>query len=125
MQPTTTKETHHAADAAHHEEPGFWRKYIFSTDHKVVGLQYGIPGLIFLFFGFCLMLLMRWQIAYPGIPIPVVGELLAKLLGEEMVGKDALGKVGLMTPDLYNSFGAMQGTIMVFLAIVPIAFAAF
>jgi cytochrome c oxidase subunit 1 len=125
MQPTPTKATHHPAHEAHHEEPGFWRKYIFSTDHKVIGLQYGITGLIFLFFGFCLMLLMRWQIAYPGIPIPVVGELLSKLLGEEMVGKDALGKVGLMTPDLYNSFGAMHGTIMVFLAIVPIAFAAF
>ena len=125
MQPTTTKETHHAAHEGHHDEPGFWRKYIFSTDHKIIGLQYGITGLIFLFFGFCLMLLMRWQIAYPGKAIPVVGELLYKLLGEEMVGKDALGKIGLMLPDLYNSFGAMHGTIMVFLAIVPIAFAAF
>jgi cytochrome c oxidase subunit I len=33
--------------------------------------------------------------------------------------------VGLVLPDLYNSFGAMHGTIMVFLAIVPVAFAAF
>src|SRR5438309_10062890 len=32
---------------------------------------------------------------------------------------------GVMMPDLYNAFGAMHGTIMVFLAIVPIAFAAF
>ena len=32
---------------------------------------------------------------------------------------------GAVSPDLYNSFGAMHGTIMVFLAIVPLAFAAF
>ena len=32
---------------------------------------------------------------------------------------------GAMSADLYNSFGAMHGTIMVFLAIVPLAFAAF
>src|ERR1044071_608887 len=119
MQPTP-KETHaHAAHAAHHDEPGFWRKYIFSTDHKVIGIQYGITGLIFLMFGFCLMMVMRWQIAYPRQAIPLVGELLQKILGEEMVAQ------GVMMPDLYNAFGAMHGTIMVFLAIVPIAFAAF
>src|SRR5213594_2139159 len=119
MQPTT-KETQHApAHGAHHDEPGFWRKYIFSTDHKVIGIQYGLTGLVFLMFGFCLMMVMRWQIAYPTHAIPLVGELLQKILGEEMVAK------GVMMPDLYNAFGAMHGTIMVFLAIVPIAFAAF
>jgi len=119
MQPTTEETQQHAAHGAHHEEPGFWRKYIFSTDHKVIGIQYGLTGLLFLFFGFCLMMLMRWQIAYPGKPMPVVGEFLQKLLGDEMVNK------GVMLPDLYNAFGAMHGTIMVFLAIVPVAFAAF
>src|SRR5881394_370924 len=119
MQPTTKATQSHAAHAAHHDEPGFWRKYIFSTDHKVIGIQYGITGLVFLFFGFCLMMVMRWQIAYPKQPIPLVGELLQKILGGEMVAQ------GVMMPDLYNAFGAMHGTIMVFLAIVPIAFAAF
>jgi cytochrome c oxidase subunit 1 len=114
-------ETHEA----HHHEPGFWRQYIFSTDHKVIGVQYAVTGLLFLFFGFCLMLLMRWQIAYPERAIPVIGGLLQQVLGQEMVGSDAAGRVGLMMPDLYNSFGAMHGTIMVFLAIVPVAFAAF
>ena len=33
--------------------------------------------------------------------------------------------MGAISPDLYNSFGAMHGTIMVFLGIVPLAFAAF
>lgn len=120
--------TIHAATDAHasgHEEPGFWQKYIFSTDHKVIGIQYGVTGLLFLFFGFCLMTIMRWQLAYPGHPIPIVGQLLYRVLGEDMVGKDAAGHVGVMMPDLYNSFGAMHGTIMVFLAIVPLAFGAF
>ena len=97
----------------------FWRKYIISTDHKVIGIQYGISGLIFLFFGFCLMMLMRWQLAYPGEELPVIGSLIGRMLGPGSMTN------GMMTPDLYNSFGAMHGTIMVFLAIVPLAFAAF
>src|SRR5438067_2089899 len=36
----------------------WWRRYIFSTDHKVIGIQYGLSGLSFLFFGFCLMMMM-------------------------------------------------------------------
>jgi cytochrome c oxidase subunit I len=116
-----THSTTHAAHEAHveHHEPGFWRKYIFSTDHKVIGIQYGITGLLFLAFGYLLMAAMRWQIANPNVPIPVVGNLLAKVLGQEALPG------GVMSPDLYNAFGAMHGTIMVFLAIVPLAFGAF
>ena len=110
----------HAHGSAAHAEPGFWRQYIFSTDHKVVGIQYGVTALLFLFFGFLLMALMRWQLAYPGQALPVVGELLFKLLGGEVVGTDTQGRVGLILPDLYNSFGAMHGTVMVFLAVVPL-----
>src|SRR5206468_6816935 len=69
-------------------------------------------------FGFGLMMMMRWQIAYPGRPIPIVGALLNKVLGDVAAN-------GIMSPDLYNAFGAMHGTIMVFMAIVPTAFAAF
>ena len=78
-----------------------------------------------MFFGFCLMMMMRWQLAYPGHAVPIVGKLIYKMLGADMVGKDAAGNVGVIMPDLYNSFGAMHGTIMVFLAIVPLAFGAF
>ena len=53
----------------HHEE-SFWRKYIFSIDHKVIGIQYGIMSLLFLLLGFSLMLVMRWQLAYPDQPLP-------------------------------------------------------
>ncbi len=95
------------------------RKYIFSTDHKIIGIQYGFTALCFLMFGFCLMALMRWSMAYPDRPIPLVGPLLERMFGADVAPK------GAMTPDLYNAFGAMHGTIMVFLAIVPLAFAAF
>jgi len=44
-------------------ELGWWRKYVFSTDHKVIGIRYAISGFVFLLFGFCLMMLMRWQLA--------------------------------------------------------------
>ena len=108
-----------AAHEVHHEHPGFWRQYIFSSDHKVIGIQYGLTALCFLLFGFSLVALMRWQLAYPGKAIPVVGAILEKLLGSDAA------TAGVMQPDLYNAFGAMHGTIMVFLAIVPLAFAAF
>ena len=109
---------HPDVHAAHHEEEGFWRSAVFSTDHKVIGLQYGITALCFLLFGFLLMVTMRWLIAHPGQAVPVAGPILEKLLGQVAAG-------GIVSPDLYNSFGAMHGTIMVFMAIVPLAFAAF
>jgi cytochrome c oxidase subunit 1 len=128
MQATTHTTPHTGPHDVHHHEPGFWQKYIFSTDHKVIGTQYGITALAFLLFGFFLMLCMRWSIAegtkmaatagYMAQPIPLVGGLLEALLGD-------VAKGGVMSPDLYNSFGAMHGTIMVFLAIVPLAFGAF
>jgi cytochrome c oxidase subunit 1 len=99
----------------HHQEPGFWRKYVFSVDHKVIGIQYAVTGLVFLFFGFCLMLLMRWQLAYPGEAFPVIG----KLLGDERMPG------GIMLPEFYNQLGAMHGTIMVFLGVVPLAVGGF
>ena len=120
MQATKTADAHAAHDAHDHGhvDQGFLRTYVFSTDHKVIGIQYGVTALVFLFFGFMLMALMRWQLAYPGKAIPLVGGLLEKMLGDVAAG-------GVMSADLYNSFGAMHGTIMVFLAIVPLAFAAF
>ena len=116
--PFREPQPHHAHGHAEHQEPNFWQKFIFSTDHKVIGIQYGFTSLGFLLFGFFLMLLMRWQIAHPGVPVPLIGPLLGKLLGQPAAG-------GIISPELYNSFGAMHGTIMVFLGVVPLAFAAF
>ncbi|HEV8580324.1 MAG TPA: cbb3-type cytochrome c oxidase subunit I [Thermoanaerobaculia bacterium] len=102
----------HGHAEAHHEELGFWRKYVFSQDHKVIGIQYGFTALTFLLFGFTLMMMMRWSIAYPNQPIPLIGKLL-KASG------------GIIVPEFYNQLGAMHGTIMVFLGIVPLAVGAF
>ncbi len=120
---TTHSTAHGGGHDSHHHEPGFWSKYIFSTDHKVIGIQYGLTALAFLFFGFCLMLCMRWQIANPGQPIPIVGKLIESVIRNANGSSPATG--GVMSADLYNVFGAMHGTIMVFLAIVPLAFGAF
>jgi cytochrome c oxidase subunit I len=100
----------------HHDAP-FWRKYIFSTDHKMIGIQYGFTALLFLAFGFFLMMVMRWSIAYPDRAVPILQD-----LPWFQAWLDDSGKV---TGDLYNMFGAMHGTIMVFLGIVPLAFGAF
>ena len=107
---------HHGShDHGGHEELPFWRKYVFSVDHKVIGVQYTITALLFLFFGFSLMMIMRWQLAYPGQPIPFIG----KYLGA------ALAADGVLVGDGYNAMGAMHGTIMVFLAIVPLGVGGF
>ena len=91
------------------------RKYIFSTDHKVIGLQYALTSLFFLLVGFVLVLIIRWQHANPGAALPVIGGLLG--------AANAPG--GAISPEFYNQLGAMHGTIMVFLGIVPLAVGAF
>jgi len=149
----TATEGYHAG-AVHHEQ-GFLKTYVFSQDHKTIGLQYMMTALLFLFFGFTLMLLMRWQLAYPGKAIPgeafaltpgvlglaalLIGVVskrkLAALVGVVFLGiaalvwylvsDETLFPEGVMVPELYNSFGAMHGTIMVFLGVVPLAVGAF
>ena len=61
------------------------------------------------------MMLMRWQLAYPGAALPLIGSLLGEA---RMPG-------GTMLPDFYNELGAMHGTIMVFLGVVPLAVGGF
>jgi cytochrome c oxidase subunit 1 len=88
----------------------FIQKYDFSLDHKIIGLQYMWTSLVFLLTGFFLVLLMRWQLAYPGKSIPFIGHLLA----------ESMAPGGVMLPEFYNQLGAMHGTIMIFLGIVPL-----
>src|SRR3984893_18184653 len=117
MNAGTQLSPHSVHERLTHEEEhplGWWRTYVFSTDHKTIGIQYAVSGFVFLFFGFCLIMMMRWQLAYPGKPLPIIG----KLFGASMPG-------GVMTPDFYNSLGAMHGTIMVFLGIIPVGFGGF
>ena len=97
----------------HHHEENFFQKYIWSVDHKVIGIQYGVTSLLFLLFGFGLMAVMRYQLAYPETVIPIIGQWLFSESG------------GIMLPENYNTFGAMHGTIMIFLGVVPLAVGAF
>ena len=110
MQNVTT-----ADHGEHAHELGWWRTYVFSVDHKVIGIQYAITAMFFLLFGFSLMMLMRWQIAFPGQTIPLIGGFLGEM--------NAPG--GIMLPEFYNQLGAMHGTIMVFMGVVPLSVGGF
>lgn len=152
----TAEAQHHVKphEHHHHHEEGFLRKYVFSVDHKVIGIQYGLTSLLFLLIGFMLMMLMRWQLAYPQeaipkstfvLPIAIVGVLLlliakfkpsiTSLFGILFLGFAAFVNYlasnpemmpdGIMLPEFYNQLGAMHGTIMVFLGVVPLAVGAF
>ena len=103
------------SEGHHHQELGWIRRYVFSVDHKVIGIQYAVTGLIFLFFGFCLMMLMRWQLAFPGEALPLIGGLFS----------DTTMPGGVMVPEFYNSLGAMHGTIMVFWVAMPVLLSGF
>lgn len=86
------------------------------TDHRTVGLQYALTALVFLLAGYLLMLLLRWQLAWPTSPMP---PLAAALVG------DANAPGGYMAPEFYNQLVAMHGTVMIFLAVVPLLTGAF
>ena len=63
-----------AQEAHAHEGPhGFIRKYIFSLDHKVIGLQYFFLALTAVFVGMFLSLLMRIHMIWPTADLPLFG----------------------------------------------------
>lgn len=77
-----------------HEAPkGFIRKYIFSLDHKIIGIQYYLLALLAVFIGIFLSLLMRLHLVWPNAKLPFVD---------------------VMTPEQYLALMTMHGTIMVF-----------
>ena len=88
---------------------------VFSTDHKVIGLQYAFTSLAFLLIGFLFILAIRWHLAWPTDALPLVG----KLLGDTRTVE------GILLPEFYLQLGAMHGTLMVFLAVVPLGVGAF
>ncbi|HWN12084.1 MAG TPA: cbb3-type cytochrome c oxidase subunit I [Pyrinomonadaceae bacterium] len=98
-------ETHDTHGAVHrHEAPtSFIRKYIFSLDHKVIGIQYIILALVAVLVGMTMSVLMRMNLSWPGTNWPILGTLFPG---------GAPG--GMMTPEFYLSLVTMHGTIMVF-----------
>src|SRR6266849_9692628 len=88
---------------AHHAPTGFIRKYVFSLDHKVIGIQYYFLALFSVFIGMFLSLLMRFHMVFPDAKVAFF---------ETLWPTGASG--GIMTPELYLSLMTMHGTIMVF-----------
>ncbi len=91
--------THDSGGAhPHHPPTGFIRKYIFSTDHKIIGIQYFLLALVSVFIGMFLSLLMRIHLAWPSAKLPFISG-------------------GIMTPEQYLALMTMHGTIMVFMVL--------
>src|SRR5271165_2760529 len=83
----------------HHQAPtGFIRKWVFSIDHKVIGIQYLFLALFSAFVGMALSLLMRFHLAWP-------------------TAKLGIFHGGQMTPEQYLALMTMHGTIMVFMVL--------
>ncbi|CAN5913221.1 cytochrome c oxidase subunit I [soil metagenome] len=88
-------------------------KYIFSTDHKIIGIQFLFSGLIFFVLGGLLAMAIRWQLAWPWTEMPVLGGMLWQDYGRQM------------PPEFYNKLVTMHGSVMIFFVIIPILTGAF
>lgn len=99
----------HEAHAHPHPELSFLRKYIFSEDHKVIGIQFLFSSIIMLFVGGTLALLVRIQLGWPHATIPWFGE---------WAWPGSAG--GRMPLDFYNMAFSMHATVMIFFVIIPV-----
>lgn len=109
----------HAHDHAHdhdHHKQSFITKYIFSTDHKMIARQFLFTALMFLLLGGAFALFLRWQLGFPGEPIPIISNLLPQSWTDNGWISD-----GAITPSLFTQFISMHGTIMIFYVIIPLA----
>src|SRR5438309_3084454 len=108
----------HAASQAHahagQHELSFIRKYIFSEDHKIIGIQFLFSSIIFLFVGGALALLVRTQLAWPQAEIPLLG----KYFWPASAGHR-------MPPEFYNMLFSMHASVMIFFVIIPMLAGAF
>lgn len=91
---------------AQHEPKSFWRKYVFSMDHKIIGLQYLFTAMFMAIIGGLLAVYIRLQLAWPGSSMP----LLSKIFPDAVQN-------GVLKPEFYLSMVTMHGTIMVFFVV--------
>src|SRR6266487_5907317 len=105
----------HAAghSAGHGHEIGFIGKYIFSRDHKIIGIQFLFSTLLWFLVGGLLALGIRWQLAWPWSNMPVIGHMLFSAEG------------GQISPEFYTTLFTMHATVMIFFVIIPILAGAF
>ena len=125
--------------AATHAHQGFLKTYIFSLDHKMIAKQFLILGLLMLWVGGGLAMLVRWQLAYPEKPLPLIGasekyletgdpqtamdRTWDKWIQQDDEDQNWLTKrlpMGIVTPAFYNSLFTMHATIMIFFVVMPI-----
>jgi len=87
----------------HHHKENFFTKYIFTMDHKMIGKQFLITGMIMGIIGVMMSMLFRLELAYPEQSFPIL---------EFFLGKWAPD--GVMDPNMYLALVTIHGTIMVF-----------
>jgi len=90
----------------HPEPTTFISKWIFSVDHKVIGIQYILLALVSAFVGMGLSLLVRLRLVWPNDPNSLLGALFP-------IGAPD----GVMTPEFYLAMLTMHGTVMVFMVL--------
>jgi len=87
--------------------------YVFSRDHKIIGLQFLFSTLLWFLIGGLLALGIRWQLAWPWQSMPVIGPW---LFAEEG---------GQISPEFYTTLFTMHATVMIFFVIIPVLAGAF
>lgn len=102
-----------SGDHIHPEPTTFLSKWVFTVDHKIIAKQFLFFALFFLAIGGTQAMLIRWTLANPGVPFPVLGHLLYPDSG------------GVVPPDGYSTLFTMHGTIMIFFAITPLLIGCF
>lgn len=95
--------------AVHHEPKSFWRRYIFSMDHKVIAIQYIVTAGLMGTLGLVMSWLMRIPLAWPGESVPIAAKLFPGLFED-----------GVLRPDAYLAMMTMHGTLMIFFFLTAI-----
>lgn len=93
----------HGTHEAHHEPQSFISKYIFSRDHKVIGVQYLLTAAFAALVSGALAMIMRIHLAWPQATWPVLEKIFPGGFSN-----------GVLNPDFYLSIITMHGTLMVF-----------
>ena len=92
---------------SHDHKPGFFTRWLFSTNHKDIGTLYLIFALIAGVVGYTLSGLIRWELAEPGI-----GVMTQFVAGE--------GDVAIQNAKhFYNTVITYHGLIMIFFMVMP------
>ncbi len=106
---------HDAHGHGHEDNRNVFQKYVFSSDHKVIGIQFLFSGLIFFVLGGLLAMAVRWQLAWPWAPMPI--------LSKALWSDPSLGY--RMPPEYYNKLFTMHASVMIFFVIIPLLTGAF